>query len=57
MIAGILFFGKDLCSIGMDEADIDEAIDKRIDLLDNGFGFLLAFNYLRLRFLFLSLLL
>ena len=42
MIAGILFFGHDLCSIGMDEADIDAAIDQRIDLLDNGFGFLVA---------------
>jgi hypothetical protein len=42
MIAGILFFGKDLCSIGMDEAYIDEAIDKRVDLIDNGFGFLVA---------------
>jgi hypothetical protein len=42
MIAGILFFGNDLCSIGMDDSEIDKAIDLRVDLLSEGLGFMVA---------------
>lgn len=42
MIAGILFFGDDAASLGMNEEEIDAAIDARVDLLSEVFGFSVA---------------
>jgi hypothetical protein len=41
MTAGILFFGKDAGSLGMDDDEIDKAIDQRFDLL-RGLGLMVA---------------
>lgn len=42
MIAGILFFGEDTASLGMDEQEIDGLIDERIDLLHEGLNFCIS---------------